>query len=38
MLGTVMALPLEPGLRTGDLPQMFGGPQGRFVLYPTDSF
>lgn len=33
-----MAVPLVPGLRRRDLPRLFGGPQGRFLLYPTDSF
>lgn len=33
-----MALPLVPGLRARDLPRLFGVPQGRFLLYPTDSF
>lgn len=33
-----MAIPLAPGLRRKDLPRLFGVPQGRFLLYPTDSF
>ncbi len=33
-----MAVPLDKGLRSRDLPRLFGGPQGRFLLYPTDSF
>ena len=33
-----MAVPLVPGLRARDLPRLFGVPQGRFLLYPTDSF
>ncbi len=37
-LGTAMAAPLSSGLRARDLPGLFGGPQGRFVLYPTDGF
>lgn len=35
---TAMALPLVPGLRARDLPRLFGAPQGRFLLYPTDVF
>ncbi len=36
--GAAMAVSLEKGLRTRDLPRLFGGPQGRFLLYPTDHF
>ncbi len=36
--GKAMAIPLVPGLRAKDLPRLFGGPQGRFLLYPTDAF
>ncbi len=35
---TAMATPLVPGVRAKDLPRLFGGPQGKFLLYPTDSF
>ncbi len=35
---TAMAIPLTPGLRGKDLPRLFGGPQGRFLLSPTDAF
>ncbi len=33
-----MAVPLVAGLRGSDLPRLFGVPQGRFLLYPTDFF
>ncbi len=33
-----MAIPLVPDLRPRDLPHLFGVPQGRFLLYPTDFF
>ncbi len=33
-----MATPLVPDLRARDLPHLFGVPQGRFLLYPTDFF
>lgn len=33
-----MAVSLAPDLRARDLPRLFGVPQGRFLLYPTDSF
>ncbi len=33
-----MAIPLVPRLQARDLPRLFGVPQGRFLLYPTDSF
>lgn len=33
----VMAVPLVEGLPARELPRLFGGPQGRFLLYPTDS-
>ncbi len=33
-----MAIPLVPTLRPQDLPRLFGVPQGRFLLYPTDAF
>lgn len=33
-----MALPLVRGLRGKELPRLFGVPQGRFLLYPTDAF
>ncbi len=36
--GKAMAVPLVPGLRAADLPRLFGGPQRRFLLYPTDAF
>lgn len=35
---TTMALSLAGGLRTRDLPRMFGGTSGRFVQYPSDDF
>ncbi len=36
--GKAMAVSLERGLRTRDLPRLFGATQGRFLLYPTDAF
>ncbi len=36
--GKAMAVPLVSGLRAKDLPRLFGGPQGRFLLYSTDAF
>jgi hypothetical protein len=33
-----MALYLRHGLRTAELPRMFGGTSGRFVQYRTDDF
>ncbi len=33
-----MTLSLVPGLRKKVLPRLFGVPQGRFLLYPTDFF
>lgn len=35
---TTMAVALTRGVRTGDLPRLFGGTTGRFVQYPTDDF
>lgn len=36
--GKAMAVPLVTELRARDIPRLFGVPQGRFLLYPTDSF
>ncbi len=38
MMGKVMALSLSSGLKTKELPQLFGSKDGRFVFYPTDGF
>ena len=35
---TTMALGLASGLRTSDLPRLFGSDSGRFVQYPSDDF
>jgi GNAT superfamily N-acetyltransferase len=37
-LSVAMAIPLKRSARARDLPRLFGVPQGRFVLYPTDWF
>ncbi len=36
--GRAMAVPLVRSVRAKDLPRLFGVPQGRFLLYPTDFF
>lgn len=35
---TTMAVSLKPGLKTRDLPALFGADSGRFAHYPTDDF
>lgn len=35
---TTMAVPLERGVKAGDLPALFGAFRGRFVHYATDDF
>ncbi len=35
---TTMAVALTRGVRTRDLPALFGGTSGRFIQYPTDDF
>ncbi len=35
---TTMAVALDGGVRSRELPALFGGPRGRFVQYPSDDF